>query len=71
MTPAPPAASVSDMSEVLRAFSAALQGTSIMSRLHDPDHALAGETARQLVLDIERLGFIVTSSPTLKPMAAS
>ena len=45
-------------SDLLRILSAALQTTPVMSRLHDPDHVLSDETARQLCARLERAGII-------------
>lgn len=57
MTSASPA---NPQSDLVHSLSAALHKTPIMARLHDPDHALADETARQLVESLERIGIMVT-----------
>jgi len=52
-------------SRLLQSLSAALASTSIMARLHDPDHVLADETARQFIEHLERAGITVT--PNARP----
>ncbi|MGI4954142.1 MAG: hypothetical protein ACRYGM_20250 [Janthinobacterium lividum] len=56
----PPVALARPRSRLLQCLSAALPGTPVMARLHDPDRALADETARQLVEHLERAGITVT-----------
>lgn len=54
------AALVGSRPDLLQSLSVALRTTPVMVRLHDPDHALADATARQLVASLQRLGITVT-----------
>ena len=53
----PPASPVPSGDDLIRNLSTALQSTLLMKRLHDPDHALSDESARQLVDSLEQVGF--------------
>lgn len=64
MIQAPPATTRTDL---LQSLSAALHTTPVMTRLHDPDHALSDETARQLVESLDRLGITMTKAAAGAP----
>ena len=57
MIQVPPAA---PRAHLLHSLSAALHKTPVMARMHDPNHTLSYETARQLVASLDRLGITVT-----------